>query len=41
MTRDRLRGLVHGLAWTTSVAVVAWLLSHVIPLFGAPVLAIL
>jgi uncharacterized integral membrane protein (TIGR00698 family) len=35
------RGLVHGLAWTSSVALVAWLLSHVIPLFGAPVLAIL
>jgi uncharacterized integral membrane protein (TIGR00698 family) len=35
------RGLVYGLAWTSSVALVAWLLSHVIPLFGAPVLAIL
>jgi uncharacterized integral membrane protein (TIGR00698 family) len=37
----RLRGLVHGLAWTSSVALLAWLLSRVIPLFGAPVLAIL
>ena len=41
MTKERLHGLVHGLAWTSSVALVAWLLSHVIPLFGAPVLAIL
>jgi uncharacterized integral membrane protein (TIGR00698 family) len=41
VTRERLRGLVHGLAWTSSVALVAWLLAHVIPLFGAPVLAIL
>jgi uncharacterized integral membrane protein (TIGR00698 family) len=40
VTRAGLRGLVHGLAWTASVALVAWLLSHVIPLFGAPVLAI-
>jgi uncharacterized integral membrane protein (TIGR00698 family) len=40
VTRDGLRGLVHGLAWTSSVALVAWLLAHVIPLFGAPVLAI-
>jgi uncharacterized integral membrane protein (TIGR00698 family) len=41
VTKDRVRGLVHGLAWTSSVALVAWLLAHVIPLFGAPVLAIL
>lgn len=41
MIKDRARGLVHGLAWTSSVALVAWLLAHVIPLFGAPVLAIL
>jgi uncharacterized integral membrane protein (TIGR00698 family) len=41
VTKERLRGLVHGVAWTASVALVAWLLSHVIPLFGAPVLAIL
>jgi uncharacterized integral membrane protein (TIGR00698 family) len=41
VTRDRLRGLLHGLVWTSSVALVAWLLAHVIPLFGAPVLAIL
>jgi uncharacterized integral membrane protein (TIGR00698 family) len=41
VTVSRPRGLVHGLAWTSSVALVAWLLAHVIPLFGAPVLAIL
>ena len=41
MTKPAPRGLVHGLAWTASVAVVAWLLAQVVPLFGAPVLAIL
>jgi uncharacterized integral membrane protein (TIGR00698 family) len=41
VTVGRPRGLVHGLAWTSSVALVAWLLAHVVPLFGAPVLAIL
>ncbi len=37
----RLRSLVPGLAWTASVALAAWLLAHVVPLLGAPVLAIL
>jgi uncharacterized integral membrane protein (TIGR00698 family) len=36
-----LRGLVPGLAWAAAVAVAAWLLAHVVPLLGAPVLAIL
>jgi uncharacterized integral membrane protein (TIGR00698 family) len=36
-----MKAVVPGLAWTTSVALVAWLLSHVVPLLGAPVLAIL
>ena len=35
------RSLAHGLAWTSAVAVVAWLLAQVVPLLGAPVLAIL
>jgi uncharacterized integral membrane protein (TIGR00698 family) len=35
------RGVAPGLAWSSSVAFVAWLLAHVIPLLGAPVLAIL
>jgi uncharacterized integral membrane protein (TIGR00698 family) len=35
------RGVVHGLVWTSAVAVVAWLLAQVVPLLGAPVLAIL
>ena len=34
-------GVAPGLAWTCAVAVVAWLLAQVVPLFGAPVLAIL
>lgn len=38
---SRLRGLAPGLAWTSSVAVAAWLLGHVVPLLGPPVLAIL
>jgi uncharacterized integral membrane protein (TIGR00698 family) len=37
----RLRSLVLGLACTSSVALAAWLLAHVVPLLGAPVLAIL
>ncbi|MDX6468002.1 MAG: hypothetical protein QOI27_3042 [Gaiellaceae bacterium] len=41
MTNARARGLAPGVAWTASVALVAWLLAQVIPLFGAPVLAIL
>jgi uncharacterized integral membrane protein (TIGR00698 family) len=35
------RSLVPGLAWTSSVGIVAWLLARVVPLLGAPVLAIL
>jgi uncharacterized integral membrane protein (TIGR00698 family) len=35
------RSLVPGLAWSASVAFVAWLLAHVIPVLGPPVLAIL
>ena len=33
--------LLPGLAWTATIAVSAWLLSKVVPLLGAPVLAIL
>jgi uncharacterized integral membrane protein (TIGR00698 family) len=39
--RGWLRSLAPGLAWSSSVAIVAWLLAHVIPMLGAPVLAIL
>jgi uncharacterized integral membrane protein (TIGR00698 family) len=35
------RALVPGLAWTAAVALAAWGLSHVVPLLGPPVLAIL
>jgi len=35
------RGVVHGLAWTSSVALIAWLLAKIVPLLGAPVLALL
>ena len=35
------RSLAPGLAWTSSVALAAWLLAQVVPLLGAPVLAIL
>jgi uncharacterized integral membrane protein (TIGR00698 family) len=38
---ERLRSLAPGLVWTSSVALAAWLLAHVVPLLGAPVLAIL
>ena len=37
---ERLRRYAPGLAWTSSVALAAWLLAHVVPLLGAPVLAI-
>jgi uncharacterized integral membrane protein (TIGR00698 family) len=37
----RPRAAVPGLAWTAAVALSAWGLSHVVPLLGAPVLAIL
>ena len=36
-----LRAVAPGLAWTCSVALVAWPLAHVVPVLGAPVLAIL
>jgi uncharacterized integral membrane protein (TIGR00698 family) len=36
-----LRAVAPGLAWTCSVALVAWPFAHVVPLLGAPVLAIL
>jgi uncharacterized membrane protein YadS len=39
MVRARL--LLPGLAWTAAIALVAWLLAKVVPLLGAPVLAIL
>lgn len=35
------RAVVPGLVWTTAVALAAWGLSHVVPLLGPPVLAIL
>jgi uncharacterized integral membrane protein (TIGR00698 family) len=35
------RGVAPGLAWTCSVALVAWPFAHVVPVLGAPVLAIL
>jgi uncharacterized integral membrane protein (TIGR00698 family) len=35
------RSLAPGLGWSASVAFVAWLLAHVIPVLGPPVLAIL
>jgi uncharacterized integral membrane protein (TIGR00698 family) len=41
MAWERPRGLALGLVWTSSVALVAWLLAQVVPLLGAPVLAIL
>jgi len=41
IARERLRSLSPGLVWTSSVGVAAWLLAHAVPLFGAPVLAIL
>jgi len=41
MTRYKPRALVPGLALTAAIAVVAWLLAKVIPLLGAPVIAIL
>ena len=37
---ERLRRYATGLALTSSVALTAWLLAHVVPLLGAPVLAI-
>jgi uncharacterized integral membrane protein (TIGR00698 family) len=40
-SRDRVRGLGHGLLWTLSVACVAWLLGLIVPLFGPAVIAIL
>ena len=41
MTKWRPRAVGPGLAWTAAVALPAWGLSHVVPLLGAPVLAIL
>ncbi len=41
MTKWHPRGVIHGLVWTSAVALVAWLLAQVVPLLGAPVLAIL
>ena len=41
MRKWKPRALALGVAWTASIAVVAWLLAKVIPLLGAPVLAIL
>ena len=38
---ERLRRHAPGLAWTSSVALAAWLIAHVVPLLGAPVMAIL
>lgn len=38
---ERLRSLAPGLVRTSAVALAAWLLAHVVPLLGAPVLAIL
>ncbi len=41
MTEWRPRAIAPGLAWTGSIALVAWLLAKVVPLLGAPVIAIL
>jgi len=41
VTEWRPRAVAPGLAWTAAVALAAWGLSHVVPLFGPPVLAIL
>src|SRR6478672_9869756 len=41
MTKWKPRALAPGLALTAAIAVVAWLLAKVIPLLGAPVIAIL
>lgn len=41
MTKWRPRAVFPGLVWTAAVAVPAWGLSRVVPLLGAPVLAIL
>ena len=41
MTKWRPRAVGPGLAWTVALALPAWGLSHVVPLLGAPVLAIL
>jgi uncharacterized integral membrane protein (TIGR00698 family) len=41
VTKWRPRAVVPGLVWTAAVALCAWGLSHVVPLLGAPVLAIL
>ena len=41
MTRWRPRAVGPGFVWTAGIALAAWGLSHVIPLLGAPVLAIL
>jgi uncharacterized integral membrane protein (TIGR00698 family) len=41
VTKWRPRALAPGLAWTAAIALVAWLLAKVVPLLGAPVLAIL
>jgi uncharacterized integral membrane protein (TIGR00698 family) len=38
---ERLRRHAPGLAWTSSVALAGWLIAHVVPLLGAPVMAIL
>jgi uncharacterized integral membrane protein (TIGR00698 family) len=41
VTKWRPRAVAPGLLWTATVALAAWGLSHVVPLLGAPVLAIL
>ena len=41
MTKWRPRAVLPGLGWTAAVALPAWGLSRVVPLLGAPVLAIL
>ncbi len=41
MKKWRPRALASGLTWTATIALVAWLLAKVVPLLGAPVLAIL
>ena len=41
MKKWRPRALAPGLTWTATIALVAWLLAKVVPLLGAPVLAIL
>src|ERR1700730_7447612 len=38
---ERLRRHAPGLAWTSSVALAAWLIAHVVPLLGAPGMAVL